>query len=323
MTYEYSNEDCAVSDKAKLVEYRRKRSEWLYLLNGDPDHAVWTQIAAMLWNHAVFRMVNEARRLSSQAGYQSSARNGSLAEFIDQGFVATQTLSIRKLMERASTQASKQVVSLRRVLDDIKEYRNLITREHYVAYDGLPYDPEPGEHAHIERALKQGESGVHFDWIDIAGPQAWDSARMAHESFDRLSGVAPDQRKRGDLIREEVFAKIDAMLKDSGFSDIVEFGNKFIAHAADEHSRGLQLDGQNGFSLDKLRWCHKGICRAAAAIYVSILWAGSPNFFPNPQFNIFENLDAPWLSAEDVKTLSGIWYAHVENVEAWAEGDPL
>lgn len=316
MTYEYSNEDCAVSDKAKLEVYRRKRSEWLYLLNGDPDHAVGTQITAMLWNHAVFRMVNEARRISSKAGYQSSARNGPLAEFIDQGFVATQTLSIRKLMERASRKAAKQVVSLRRVLDDIKKHRDDITREHYVAYDGLPYDLEPGEHAHSERAL-------YFDCIVTTGPQAWDSARRAHESFDRLSGVAPDQRKRGDLIREEVFAKIDAMLNDSGYSDIVEFGNKFIAHAADEHSRGLLLDGQNGFSLDKLGWCHKGICRAAAAIYVSILWAGSHNFFPNPQFNIFENLDAPWLSAEDVKTLSGIWYAHVENVEAWAEGDPL
>jgi hypothetical protein len=82
-------------------------------------------------------------------------------------------------------------VSLRRVLDDIKEYRNLITREHYVAYDGLPYDPEPSEHAHIERALKQGESGVHFDRIDIARPQAWDSARMAHESLTDCPGLLP------------------------------------------------------------------------------------------------------------------------------------
>jgi len=323
MTYEYSIEDCDVSDRAQLDVYRQKRSEWLYLLSGDPDHAVWTQITAMLWNDALFRMVNETRRITSQAGYQSSARNRPLAKFIDQGFVATQTLSIRKLMERASKKAATQVVSLRRVLDDILEHRNLITREHYVAYDALPYDREIGEQAHVERALEQGDSGVHFEFSDTTGPQAWSVAESAHESFDRLSGVASHQRSRDDLIREEVFAKIDAMLTNSGYSDIVAFGNKFIAHAAMNIRAVCLSDGQGGFSLDKLTQCHKGICRAASAIYGRILWQGSHRFFATPQFDIWENLEAPWLSSEDLGTLSEKWHAHVANIEGWAEGDFL
>jgi hypothetical protein len=180
MTYEYAIQDCDVADRAQLAIYRDKRAEWLHLLNGDLDHAVWRQITAMLWNDAVFRMANEARRLSRQGGYQSSARNWTLAQFMDQGFVATQTLSIRKLMEKASANPARQVVSLRRVLDDIKAHRHLISREHYVAHDGLPYDPEPGERAHIERIMKRGKSGAHSEWLATTGPQAWSVARMVH-----------------------------------------------------------------------------------------------------------------------------------------------
>jgi hypothetical protein len=226
-------------------------------------------------------------------------------------------------MERGSTNPAKQVVSLRRVLDDIKTHRHLITREHYVAHDGLPYDPESGERDHIDRTIKQSKGGAHFDWLPTTGPRAWSVAQMVHQRFDKLSGVTPDQRSRSDLIRKEVFDKVEALLSDSGWRDIAEFGNKFVAHAADEHSRGTLLNGQNGFSLDKLAHCHKVICRAATAIYGPILWEGSYGVIPIPQFNHFDNLEAPWLSPNDVKTLSLIWDAHVEKVEAWVEDDPL
>jgi hypothetical protein len=125
------------------------------------------------------------------------------------------------------------------------------------------------------------------------------------------------------LIRDDVFDKVETILTDSGWTDIAEFGNKFVAHAADEHSRGTLLQGQNGFSLDKLERCHQGICRAAAAIYGPILWEGSPGMIPVPQFNHFQNLEAPWLLPEDVETLSGFWDAHVEKVEKWSEDGPF
>jgi hypothetical protein len=312
-----------VIERLLLVAKLRQHKSWLHLLTGDPDHAVWKQITGMLWNDAIFRIANESRRLSRLAGYKSSARNWSIAQFMDQGFVAVQTLSIRKLMEKAASKPARQVVSLRRVLDDIRAHRQLITRENNVAYDGLPYDPEPGERAYIESLVKQGGSGVHKRWLPTTGTDAWSVSQMIHERFDKLSGVARDQRSRDDIVREDVFDRIEAMLTDSGWLDIAEFGNKFIAHAADEHSRGSLLEGQNGFSLDRLARCHEGICRAAASIYGSILWEGSSGLFPIPQFNHFDNLEAVWLSPHDIETLSAFWDAHVEKVELWAEADPL
>ena len=320
--FRYAIEDCDVAEKNTLRQYREKRAEWLYMLSGDPNHAVWKQITAMLWNDAVFRVANESRRLSRLGGYKSSARNWSIAQFIDQGFVAVQTLSIRRLMDKAASKPARQVISLRRVLDDINAHRELITRENYVAYDGLPYDPEPGERAYMESLVKHG-GGVHAQWLPTTGPQAWSVSQMVHERFDKLSGVARDRRSRSDVIADDVFDKIEAMLAQSGWQDIAEFGNKFIAHAADAHSRSTLLDGQNGFSLDKLARCHQGICRATAAIYGPILWEGSSGLLPIPQFNHFDNLEAAWLLPQDIETLSAFWDAHVENVESWTEGDPL
>ncbi|MGO4440606.1 hypothetical protein [Rhizobium sp. RAF56] len=318
--YHYHIEDCQVADKACLDKYRGRRSEWLHLLRDD-DQSVMRQITAMLWSDAVFRAINETRRLSQVGGYKSAALNGAIAQFIDQGFVATQTLSIRKLMEKASKDRNKQIVSLRRVFDDIRAHRHLLTREHYVAYDGLPYDPEPGERAYVEKLIKKGD--VHSEWLASTGPEAWSTSQRVHERFDKLSGVSREHRSRGDLIREEVFEKTEALLAGSGWSDIVAFGNKFVAHAADQHSRGTLLDGQHGFSLDKLAQCHEGICRAAAAICGPILYEGSSGLFPSPQFDQFENLDAQWLSPSDVNALSVFWDAHVHKVDTWTEGDPL
>lgn len=247
MTYTYAIEDCDVVDKTALATYRARRSEWLQLLNGKDDHAVWRQISAMLWNDAVFRMANESRRLSRKAGYPSPARNWTLAQFMDQGFVATQTLSIRKLMEKASKNPARQVISLRRVLDDIKANRALFTRENYVSHDGLPYDAALVKTAYFNRVIRRG-SGVHSEWIDTTGPRAWSMSELAHEKFDQLSGVSAEKRSRVDLIQDRVFEKVEDMLAESGWENIAEFGNKFIAHAADEHSRNTLLDGQNGFS---------------------------------------------------------------------------
>lgn len=323
MNFQYGIEDCDVADKERLREYREKRAEWLHLLIGDPDHAVWRQVTAMLWNDAVFRVANESRRLSRLGGYKSSARNWSISQFMDQGFVAMQTLSIRKLMEKAASKPARQIVSLRRVLDDIRVHRHMITRENYVAHDGLPYDPEPGERAHMESIIKRGGTRPHTQWLPTSGPQAWSVSQMVHERFDKLSGVHRDRRSRSDVISDDVFDKIEAMLTKSGWQDIAEFGNKFIAHAADEHSRSTLLDGQNGFSLDKLARCHEGICRAAAAICGPILWEGSSGLLPIPQFNHFDNLEAAWLLPQDIETLSAFWDAHVETVESWTEGDLL
>ena len=83
--YQYDIAHCDVLDKEKLRQYRAKRCEWLYLLDGDQEHALCKQIAVMLCNDAIFRLVNESRRLAEEGEYRSASRNGPIASLIDQG----------------------------------------------------------------------------------------------------------------------------------------------------------------------------------------------------------------------------------------------
>lgn len=318
MAYDYPVDECDVTDKVGLVAYRTKREEWLHMLDGDQQHSVSKQISEMLWGDLVYRTVNEARRLAVAGDYKSSALNWSIARFVDQGYVATQTLAIRKLLEPAWRKPEKQVISLRRVIDEIAASRHLLTRENYVAHDGLVFDPAPVRAAYEARILARG-SGVFFDRLPTTGRHAWGSSERAHESFDKLSGVGGDQRSRGDLIAPAVFERIESELLESGCSNIAEIANKFIAHAADELSRSTLSEDQKEFTLAKIERCHRAICRTTGALFGPILWQGSHGLFPIPQFNYFENLGAIWLRDADVSSLHGFWDAHVAKVEGWSD----
>ncbi len=94
----------------------------------------------------------------------------------DTGFVAIQTTAIRRLTERSLEDPSKGVISLRRLVDDIRENRCLITREVYVGVDGLPYDSSAAKTRWMESIpLKVGQTQLwglcppqvpkHGEWL--------------------------------------------------------------------------------------------------------------------------------------------------------------
>jgi hypothetical protein len=315
--YEYGVDRCDVQDKEKLRQYRRQRTEWLHLLNGDPVHSIWRQISTMLWNDAVFRVVNESRGLASERGYRSAARNGMLASLLDQGYVATQALAIRRLMEKTGSRLDRQVVSLRRLLDDIKAHRDLVTREVYVGYDGRPYDPDPGRKGFHEQMLQEMERGHSmYTRLPTNGPEAWSSAERAHQSFDEISGVAPLDRARDDVIRIAIFEHLESELENSGGRSFVQLSNKFIAHAADLFSR-VSSDATADLTLHKITRCHRAIYQVANYIDSTLLWHSTNAGFPTTQFNQFDQLDAPWVMTEDIEQLSRFWDRHVTAIDAW------
>ena len=137
--YEYDVDQCSVSDKVLLKEFRAKRSEWIDWLEGDPHHNIWDQIHSIMWNDAAYRSLNEARRFAS-ADRPTAAINGMFGEFVDRGYVSTQVLDVCKVTDRSNIDPKKGVISLRRIFDDIRGNRHLLTRENFVSYDGLPYD---------------------------------------------------------------------------------------------------------------------------------------------------------------------------------------
>ena len=99
LPYRYPIEECNVEDLDALKTFRAKRDEWMSWLSGEDQHSIMNQIASMIWNDAVFRIINESRRLGAAALTAHAANSGFLARFMDQCYAATQVLAIRRLVE--------------------------------------------------------------------------------------------------------------------------------------------------------------------------------------------------------------------------------
>jgi hypothetical protein len=134
--YKCPPEGCDVRDKAKLEAFRAKRLEWLHLLENDEEHSTTGQLGALLWQDAAFHLFNEMRK-GAPGGRPPTITSPLLAEALDNGYVTNMILGIGRLIDRRS-----DVVSLRRVFDDVRAQRSLITREIFVCFDGLRFDPD-------------------------------------------------------------------------------------------------------------------------------------------------------------------------------------
>lgn len=65
------------------------------------------------------------------------------------GYVATQVLAIRLLVDNRG----EDVISLRKLLKDVRSNYVLFTRENYVCFDGLPYDYEAVQRRDMEKRI--------------------------------------------------------------------------------------------------------------------------------------------------------------------------
>ena len=292
--------------------YLEKRKEWLGWLSGDPQHAIWNQINGLVWQDAVFRALNECRRLTSKDA-PTAANNGMLAGFVDHGYVATQVLGISRLIDPRS-----DVISLSRLVKDLSRNRKLLTRENYLTIGDLPYDWKASRDAFYAKLGPEGIRGLIG--LSTSGPDAWDFARMSHEVFDRLSAVSEESRSPTDTISEQVFRTLQNWLRDPALEKVRTLRHKFIAHAADAPSRaeaGLQ---KLGITLDEITAAHRLLFRVASAISNQILDNGARgSVIPVPQYDQFAHFDAGFVPPEKIKELHEWWDAHVTARDRWTE----
>ncbi len=311
--FKYEEKDCDVVDRTKLGEFRKRLKVWNEWLKRDKEHSIWTQIHSMLWNDAVFRSVNEARRLAKATPRPTVAFNGPVARFVDQSYVATQLLAIRRLIEKDKR---GDTISLRRLIDDMKANSHLFTREIYVSHDGLAFDPTPARDAYVKRAIAAG--GVGFSWEATEGPGAWHSTERMHEAFDRISVGAPGTRTRDDCIDPQIFDLLNSKL--GGCHSVGKVASAFIAHAADSEARTAFSPDQRKITLDRISACHKMICQVASYIYGPLLDIASTSLLPVPQDDQFANFEKSWADVEDLPKLHEYWDEHNERIESWIAG---
>lgn len=297
------------SARALAVEaFRKKRVEWLEWY-GEDHHGIWRQFAVMFWNDTVFRTLNEARKLA--AGKSRSCMNPIVARFIDDGYVANQTAAAKKLIEPSQRNAARQIISLRRLLDDARLNRALVTREAFVCQDEVPYDFKQAE---IEFAQT---NDVDLSWVGVptSGPQAFGQSRRSHARFDALSGVSECARNPDDTLSEQYLDRLDQFVEQSGASELADYGNKFIAHAADPYSRSqAAIDGLNFNTVEKM---HRGLYFAAFRFFVDVLEGAEYSPMPMPSYDQLEHMTEPWVDDQGLKALYGFWEERGEIMDAW------
>lgn len=319
LKWRYRIEDCDVRDRGRLVGFRAALEEWHELLIGDPEQSISNQFADMLWQDAAWRSANEARRYTKDNGPNASVAP-LLGAMLDSGYVAGQVISITRLLEWSNPKKpSKGVVSLRRIVDEMKERRDLFTREVFVARDALPYDWEAVRDAEDQtrRAQLGSRGGVTFEGRATTGPIAWSASAERHSMFDRISQVNPEARSRQDGISDAFFGKIEASLSDGVFDVVREFRHKVVAHAADAFSRAQSRQLLTGVKLDEFAKAHYLLIGVYQALSVVLFdtWRGGA--VPTPQFDQFEHLSAPFISTARLEQLRGFWDAHCDAREKW------
>ena len=191
--YQYSPAECDVRSRTALEAFRAKRDEWLHWIHHDQHHAISRQISGMLWSDAVFRLINESRKHAHQAGHGYATQSWIIARSLDRGYVAEQVISFRRLMEKAARDPKRQVISLRRLIDDVRENRHLLTREMFVCHDGLPFDDRGGQ----DDLPQPDEHGISVAWVSTTGPRAFGMANVMHEEFDTMMDAKPSRSEIG------------------------------------------------------------------------------------------------------------------------------
>ena len=300
--YKYKIDESDVSDKKSLEKFREKRAEWVKWFGVDDENTIANQIYSMMWGDAASRSLVEAYRFSSEDN-PTAHENEMLAGLLYDGYLANQMLAIGKLIDKAS-----DVISLRRLFDEIKENRHLFTRENFVSHDGLPYDYAKEEQKSWERLVAENKPGEV-----VSGPMpSYEISKLMHNAFDEISGVAPENRCRKDLTKEDIFEQIERWFGDAAFGKIKTYRNKFIGHAASQKSRHkIQYPHH-----DDLMKAHKIILKITRKI-VDILGTEIGDPVPIAQYDVFENLDKPLIPSANMKEMTEWWRKHGQERDSW------
>jgi hypothetical protein len=310
--YKYPIAQCDVPPerRSQLESYRAKRQQWLTWLDADEHHAIWTNLSAMVWTDVSYRTLRQLVIEHEEKSEATCLQNTLIAEQIIQGYVARQVLGIRRLLDKTSG-----VISLRRLIIDMRSNWQLFRRENYVCHDGLPYDSDAV--MVMEMAARAGQGAF---WASTTGPEAWGTSRMAHEQFDRLAGVDPGKRAREDRLPKTLLGTIESWLEGSGAEQLADWSHQYLAHAGGPDRRKQIEEGL--VTADKISEAIKTLVRATEAVSAYVLFAGGRlnGLVPVAQFDQFEHLGQAAVQPGRKGDAAAFWDALSRERDAYAAG---
>lgn len=286
-----------------------KMAEWREWMSGQDPHSIHTQIAVMMRDDAVYRVIDRCRRLAPQAQQGGVQLNVMVHHLIDRCFFQAQVLAIRRLIDRRS-----DVISLGRLIDDMEKHAHFLRRGNLFEAQDLCYDYEPVRHEYYQQQLKLSNGGPRSTCKELTVDD-WVGAERLHQHVDRLSRTEPTERTRVDLIDKRIFAGLRRKL--SPCRTLKKAVDKLVAHAADAADRRALCEELGQVSLGQLWDCHEVICEVASFVGVVLLGGSQAPGLPIPQYKRFVYLDRPWIHRSGVRELRDMWREHEREVAQW------
>ncbi|OHB67190.1 MAG: hypothetical protein A2Y77_07460 [Planctomycetes bacterium RBG_13_62_9] len=289
-----------------MCDVAKKFEEWGEWLCGGDVHSIQQQIFRMMWNAAVFNLIRKARELALEDGKGEVQHNWAISQFILTAYFETQSITIRRLLDKGSPRGNKnrEVYSLWRLLTDIENNCDLLTRENILTNTGCPYD--------YESALSE------LHQRDISGPEL---ARISfseemHGRIDSLTATGASSRKPDDTVKPEAIEILTRRL--SQCQEMCDYVNKFVAHPATPESRRKKKADDIRITLGKISEAHRILCQTAAFIATNVLGEHFDHFVVESARDVFENLTIPFASEEVLAQLHEEWDTYKCNAEKWA-----
>jgi hypothetical protein len=304
--YEYSLEDCDVPEvrRAALGEYRTFRRKCLEYMRGVADTSVMNQVHDLARHTAVFRTLNEARRIEPDR-----VVNGALWRLTTAGYASLMSLGIRKLVDK-----DPRTDSLWNVVALVERRPEMLTREKFICYDGLPYDYEALRKDYI--ASLDVRNGVNVRRLPTSGPKAWAMSEILHKAFDKLSSTTSAKRRREDKIQPSVLTAVKERLAHPAVKTVCTLADRRIAHA-DRLSKSA--DAIPTATYNDIDQALQQIVKVANFLSASFFYdAAFGSVVPTPQFNALEALDQPWISTANLPALHKYWGELSNSIDAWA-----
>lgn len=286
---------------------RDRIAKWKHLFDED-DNGISKSLSKLAWDLTAFTSLVEIVRRAPTVDGQKQL-NSMLLEMLVSGFWVNMMQGVRRLVDRETIHGGRGVCSIAALVADVRSVRPKLSRRIFVeGIAGVDYN-----YAVLEAEELEFRVG-HTPGQPIAFPQdaAPEPSIRRHQLFDWLSGTTPGTSHPDDLIRENVFDRLEARL--AALDAIVDHVNVEIAHAATEFSRnGRVLERWN---LTDAKNTLKELVQIAELVGEWFCYSGVGSVLPIPQFDQFAHLDKQFFVG-DTLPLRQVWDTLGHEIATW------
>lgn len=287
-----------------MCEFTKCMKEWEKWFDSDISRCIVGQVQHLLFDTFIFKLLQKAYELSDSEtvnGKEIKKQNQMLHWFIDRNYVKSVHIDIRRLID-----GSRDVISLKILLDGMKGKYSLLTRENYAkkfkCFVNLSeYEVEYSNKISANAVKFKPGDEIKFSKITDPFILKYKKSEHFHGRFDKLCNKDSTSRDTEDVVSSYVFDKLEKKLtKCKGLIKVA--ANKIFAHTdKKKFSDDIFVEYSKIFEANKI------LVDVVKFVSLNLLGDYSISMLPSPPTNWHKYLNEPFVNKKHSKEISGLW----------------